>query len=540
METYNLFFETITQYDLSKIKLPNIMLGKINANKDVIESDFYAQVVFERLTSYFAVIRNETIFKQFDQNKTELIKSTLKDNNDLFKGFVDKVLLKEIFRYSYLSRHTIYFERARLREKVVDLLNKHNKKKLGTVIEICFPNSFLSSAISEYCDDLLLFTSSNQSLDFFRKINKDNDSMVFPENVQFNLSHINPQYLSNQFGEKIIGKVDLVILGFGMGSSLINITEYLRYMNSWLTPNGSIFISFANSESVILHKQFNLHDYLEITPLYFSDYWQYTATETLKFLARIKRYTVDEAKRLISTYVDDFSCYTYPFLSGLINVSQNDKWIRDEVRSIDKEYSCKGNSKHGHYITVIGSKNQEFLLKNVSPEKKSIQIHGYISDYIEQQNIEYEKIEHAVTIDTNSLFKALLEKGEDITQFDLIKTVILQRTNYKSNELNVIYVITPRDYKIRFNPSKYKLLPERKISQLFGTGSISPLVILPSVKSFTKCTGNVYISGFNHLSKEYAIISSGINSSSIKMKRKSFMNILQKSGCENITETTLI
>lgn len=540
METHNLFFETITSNDLLKTKVQNISLRDATATPEIIEVLFYAQEVFERLTSYFAVIRNEIIFRTFEQNRNNRIINTLKDNTDLFKGFVDKVLLKEIFKYSYLSRHSIYFERARLRETVLEAITQRETGKLGNVMEICFPNSFLSSSIYEYCDKLLLFTSSYHSLNVMKKINDENDNTIFPQNVSFNLAHINPQYITNQYGDEISGKVDLVILGFGMGSSLINLTEYLRYINSWLSPNGILFISFANADSVILHKQFNVQDYFETTPVYFSDYWQYTATETLKFLARIKRYTVDEVNKLVTTYVDQSEYYTYPFLSGLLNIPQNDKWMKDTVRSIDKENALQKKGKHGHYITIVGKKVPDSHLLNVSSERRSIQIYGLVQHYLDKLNIEYEIIEHSVTIDTNSLFKALLEKGEDFNQFDLIRTVILKETGSKSDELSIKYVIAPRDSKICLNNNKINLLPEKQISQLFGIGSVSPLVILPNVIDYTQFKGQFYIYGIGNLIKEYVIISSGISSSSLKMKREDFLQIVNELGVISLESAQIV
>lgn len=529
METYNLFFETITKQDLMHTSLQNVSINDIMSG-NVMDAQFYAQVVFERITAYFAVIRNEIIFRTYDCTRIRPLVKTPIDKNDLFKGFAGKILLDEIFKFSYLSRHTIYFERKRLTECVKDYVNKY-KRNIETAIEICYPNSFLSSSIYEKCNKLLLFTSSYSSLDVMKKINDENENPLFPANMEFHLSHIHPQYISNQYYNSIIGKVDLVILGFGMGSSLINITEYMRHINSWLSPTGMIFISFANTDSIILHKQFNIRNYLETTPLYFSDYWQYTANENLKFLARVKRYNIEEAKRLISTYVDECTCYTYPFLSALANITQSDNWLVDEIREIDKEYALKGNSRHGHYITVIGNKNNVAYSAN---EHRDLQIHKLIMSFLDESKIEYELIPHSITIDTQNLFRTLVEKGEDINQFDLIRTVILQ-----NHEGTYKYVILPRVNKISFNSSKTSLLSEKTITQIYGIGSVSPLVICPSVIKLTQIEGNYFLSGMTELTKKFVIISSGSSTESLKIKRSDFINLMISLGCI-ITESEKI
>lgn len=525
METHNLFFETITKQDLSFTRLPPITYRDIYSQQNM-KTQFYAQAIFERLTSYFNVIRNEIIFRTYMLNKSNNFVNSVPDKSDLLKGFVDKILLKDVLNYSYLSRHSIYFERNRLKKEIDKLLKKRRKKTLGIVMEMCYPNSFLSSAIYEKCDKLLLFTSSFHSLEFFRKCTDANSHKLFPNNLQFNMSHINPQYIANQYYEDIVGKVDLVILGFGMGSSITNITEYLRHINSWLSPNGIIFISFANSDSIILQKQFDIQNFLEISPLNFSDVWKYSAAHTLKFLTRINRYSTDEAKKLISTYVDDCNYCTYPFLSGLINTTDNNKLLMDEIRQIDKYNALKKKNKHGHYISVIGKKYGLSYSGDSTAEQRRIQLHRLIREYLDTSDIEYEIIEHAVTIDTRSLFKTLLEKGVDNNQFNLIKTVILQKNDY-SNSL--IYCVLPRDYKIEIT-NAYKLVPEKKIAKTFGKGSVSPLVILPNVVSSTKMHGSHCLLGFNFLTKDYVIFSSGISTESIKMKREAFIEIMKKVG----------
>lgn len=538
METYNLFYETIAVHDLQKARIQNVEMGIGKNAPEEIEAHFYAQVVFERLTSYFTVIRNEIIFRAYKQKESSSIINLLNDSKDLFRGIVDKVLLKNVFKYSYLSRHSIYFERARLQEKVLEIMKNNNKDKLGTAIELCFPNAFLSSSIYEYFNDLLLFTSSYHALDVMKKIKeektKEGDNKPFPPNVQFMMSHIQPQYISNQYGEKIMGKTDLVILGFGMGSSLANLTEYLRHINSWLSPEGILMISFANADSVILHKQFGLQNHLEITPLFFSDYWQYTATETLKFLARIKRYSVDKVKKIISNYVDEFECYTYPFLSSFVNISTDENWLLDEIRSIDKEYACQKNTRHGHYITIIGNKNSKKNISEIPLEERCGRISKIIKDFIDGLNIEYKIINHSVTIDTNNLQKALLEEGEDINQFDLVKTVILKSSAHESDKKDIIYVITPRDFTMDINRNQFNLLDEKTITNLFGIGSVSPLVVLPEVMDYTKYDGRFSLCGMDALTKEYVIISSGISTSSIKLKRVQFLELMK--ALENISE----
>lgn len=527
METHNLFFETIARRDLNKVKIQNVSIEEMNALPEVKDALFYAQVIFERLAAFFNVIRNEIIFKEYDNMRDGNVVKNLSDNNDILKGFVDKILIKDILKYSYLSRHTIYFERTRLREKVEKVLNKSKKEKLNVVMKLCYPNSFLSSAIYDKCEKLLLFTSSYCSNSIMKKMNEQSNNCIFTDNIQLNLCSMNPSYISNQYYEEISGKVDLIILGFGMGSSLINLTEYLRHIKSWLFPEGMLFISFANADSIIQNKQYANNEILETTPLFFSDYWQYTTKDNIKFLSRVKKYSIEKVAQLISTYVDVQDCYTYPLLSGIVHFNNGDRAFNEELREIDKKYSISKKSHHGHFINVIGKVNTKSNKKSMLYRNRGVHIQNIIMNSLDEMNIQYEIITHAITIDTQNLLRTLVENGQDINQFDLIKTVILCKDGSNGESL-LEYVAMAREYEVNLEAYKGTLLPEKKVIHYFGGGSISPLVLLPEVISFTKCVGSAYLLESDKLAKEYVIFSSGIASESVKIRRQDFIEIMKK------------
>lgn len=313
LENYNLFFETITSRDLEKTKISNVSTYYLKDSAKTIMTHLYAQAVFDRFASYFAVIKNEIVFKCYEDELRNRNPFETLDENNKFKFFADKILLKDIFDYSYLSRHTIYFERNRVYEEVQKMIKDSGTKRLNLVIEMCCSNALLSSRIVNKSKKLMLFTSSAQSVYEINKLNKDNDKEILQGNMQLEMTHINPKYIANIYGDEIIGKVDLIILGFGMGSNIPNITEYLRYINTWLSPNGRVFISFINADSALFQKQFDMYNRLETSPLLFSDFGKHTISENVDLLIKLKRYTLEEAKTLISTYVDSYRYYTYPF-----------------------------------------------------------------------------------------------------------------------------------------------------------------------------------------------------------------------------------
>ncbi len=523
LDSYNLFFETITSKDLEKTKISNVSIKEVSKSNKVFA---YAQTVFDRFISYFPVIKNEIIFKRYEAKHESLKYIEMVEEKDRIKKFADKILLKDIFDYSYLSRHSIYFERNRLSEEVKEMLEDNKKISIGIAMEICCPNAFLTSGISDKCEKIMLFTSSGQSLRVFNDINEENDKRLLTDNLQLSLTHIHPKYIADIYGQEIVGKVELIVLGFGMGSSIANITEYLRYVNSWLAPNGRVFISFINYDSVLLQKQFDLYNKIETSPLLFSDFGKHTITDNIDLLVKLKRYTLEEAKTLISTYVEVDKYYTYPFLSGLISNINSEKNLINEVREIDKEYALSDKCKYGHYIIIIGRKQciQSSEINTTIGDKA---IRHKIYDYLDSNKVDYEIVKHAMSVDTKSLLLNLLEKGEDINEFDLLKTIIFQSKTDKKRKNYFQYVITLADNNLSYT-SNIRLVPEKKVTKIFGQGSISPMVILVDDSEDENKEGKYYAIGLQNLTKEYVIFSSGCNTESIKIQREVFIELLQK------------
>lgn len=529
LENYNLFFETITNRDLERTRISNVDICYLKNLTKSITAHSYAQTVFDRVTSYFAVIKNEIVFKNYESKPRNKTRLELTHESNKIKLFFDKILLKDIFNYPYLSRHAIYFERNRLHEEVEKMLESNQNKTLNLVVELCCPNAFLTGGIIEKSNKIMLFTSSFQSIEVINKLNKENDKKILADNVQLELTHIHPKYIANRYGEEIIGKVDLIVLGFGMGSSIFNITEYLRYVNSWLSPRGRVFISFINADSVLFQRQFDLYNRLESSPLLYSDFGKHTVSENVDLLIKLKRYTLEEAKTLVSTYVDMYKWYTYPFLSSLIASTDNTKYLAEEIREIDKTYALSDKCKHGHYITIIGNKenDSQMMEKGVNLREKTIRRKIY--DYLNLNKIEFEIIKHAVSIDTKSLLFNLFEKGEDIGEFDLLKTIVFHSKDERKKSDCFKCVITSGDKDISYTQN-VRLVSEKKITHMFGQGSVSPLVILPAIEKDVVFSGDYYGIGLEKLNKEYVIFSSGINSESIKMRTEIFVKILQERG----------
>ena len=148
MEKHNLFFEFITRETLDQLSIQGLQLLQEDTAKfaQIIDCHKYAQLIFEKLMSYLAVISNEIIFvpyreklhKELDRAKDDetaektlneiLISYRERTNIRNFEHYATHTLLKDICQYSYLSRHTIYYERMQVAKEVDKILNSKEEK----------------------------------------------------------------------------------------------------------------------------------------------------------------------------------------------------------------------------------------------------------------------------------------------------------------------------------------------------------------------------------------------------------------------------
>ncbi len=79
-----------------------------------------------------------------------------------------------------------------------------------------------------------------------------------PENI-LRLCHLNPEYMMHQYPEELNGKVNLLVIGYGAGSQMNDLTRFIRYAYNWLSENGIMFISVYNKDAIVLNKH-HIHD----------------------------------------------------------------------------------------------------------------------------------------------------------------------------------------------------------------------------------------------------------------------------------------
>lgn len=314
MKKFNLFFECIGKNDLEKVVIQGLQLkeDKSSEIKMKINQHRYAQLIFDKFMSYLTVVSNEIVFSQYlkkldkkldtDEEKNYHVLNGLfvsynkRTNIKNFMNYANGVLINDIFKYSYLSRHTIYYERNLVEQRVKEILKERNEEKMGLVVEICAPNSLITCNIIAECKKLVLFTASYSGYSLMNEIDKKTGKRFIPENVFLHLSHLNPEYMGLHYLNELKGKVDLLVIGFGGGSQISDLVRFIRYANGWLSDEGVLFLSVHNAEAIILNRKQLQDQRFESYPMYTADYWTYTNSDRLSLLKKMKTYSIDDLK----------------------------------------------------------------------------------------------------------------------------------------------------------------------------------------------------------------------------------------------------
>lgn len=548
MEKYNLFFEFVKSKDLQKISIQGLELHEEDASdfQRKLEQHRYAQVIFERFMSYLSVISNEIIFqpyveklhKELDLEGPEkadimlnkiLVSYRKRTNASNFTNYASQTLIKDICRYSYLSRHTIYHERTLVADEVASILMKQGIQKLPLVVEVCAPNSLTTCSILDKCERLLLFTASHNAYSLMTKLEIKTGNHFLPSNVSLFLSHLNPEYMMHQYPDELNGKVDLLVIGYGAGSQINDLTRFIRYAYNWLSENGVLFISVYNKEAIVLNKH-HIHDQrFESSPLYISDYWTYTLNEQAPLLKKLKAYSLENFQSTYLSLFDaqDINVSTYPYISALINPSEYSRDILDEIREADKLFASRGT--HGQLIDVIARKSQNKHVKK-SGER--------IKNYLDGLNIQYDYYVHTLAPDSKSMKQSLQAKGISMSNATLIKTVVLQEKYPKTpHKSRWIYAILPYDKMVAYDHMNYELVPESLVIRRFNQGTISPLTVIAEKIDGYEPSEAIFLLNNDRINTEYVIMGGGSNSESVRIRTKAFRKIVAKA---NITVQSII
>ncbi len=548
MEKHNLFFEFITRKTLDQISIQGLQLQQEDAEKyaQIIDCHKYSQLIFERLMSYLSVISDEIIFspyrdklhKELERAKDDkiaekalneiLISFNERTNKRNFEHYAKHILLKDICQYSYLSRHTIYYERIQVEQEINKILAS-KEEKLPLVVEICAQNSLTTLNIIEHCEKVILFTASQNAYYIMNTLEAKSKHRLLPENVSLRLCHLNPEYMMHQYPEELNGKVNLLVIGYGAGSQINDLTRFIRYAYNWLSEDGILFISVYNKDAIVLNKHYVHDQRFEVFPTYIADYWTHTTSEQNSMLKRLKAYSPENFMAAFLPFFDQstMTLSTYPYISALVDPGEYSREILDEIREADKLYAKKGS--HGQLINLITYKK---IYQDI-PSDRSM-----VLDYLQGKRIPFDSITHMLSPDSKSLRRSLQANNISVANSTLLKTVILQNKDRKESGHTWIYAVLPYDKRVVFDHARFELVPESSVVRRFYQGTISPLTAITALKRDPDRKEQIYLLNVDRINTEYVIMGGGSNSTSVRIKTKDFFSYII--DAENISKANII
>jgi len=535
LKQHNLFYETITSSEFMSVRHMDLTISSLINTVEQIDTIKYAKMIINRLQQYLVLIKDEIAFsRQFTKEDTDK-KEEVKKHDATGEYFVKKRLMKDFLELPYLSRHAIYFEQNRLKDFIGD-------RRLELVVELSWTNAILSFSIHKQCERIILCSSSQNAYKFF----EDHRAFI-PNNVTQRKTQIQPDYLTSNFHD-LANNVDLVIMGFAYGSQITELREYMRSITNLLKPDGSLMVSFLNSQSVMYMHNRRESDDKHTATFGPSTYMRYRFYDQESFLFPIKRYNPDEAANEVLRNFSKVKYYTYPFLSALApKDEQRDTRFNKEIRNIDKLYALgeiayntgstdKNGKKEspllsmGHYITVLGS---GLPTKENAATLRAL-VHSKLNGIDDKESISLPFTTHTV-----GMKNALLIKGQILNNSEIVKTVLLvQKKENKVKKLErvkTICVITTINTNLLLNRSNgWRFLPEKEVVSVCDTGSISPFLYLMSEK-FHFNEKYYYNLPTN---KQNVFFSSGMNNEAFKIQMKDFVFLLKNDGVQDLAMST--
>ena len=350
----------------------------------------------------------------------------------------------------------------------------------------------------------------------------ESDSKEKPDykNISFSVGDLEHEEISDE--SDFFGKTNLILSSFGMGSFIEDTSRMLRKFHNWMSNDSYLFLSFYNSNSVLLKIEPNWRDTslsAHIEP----------NTNTLKVSLPGSKSTFDiycktfsnEVKYEINKLFKIEKIYTFPSIMALMpnSIFSNDL-AKDLFKHVDKLISDDENFQYGHYVLVIAKKVK--LDSVVIVKEKPLEI-------LESSEIDYEIINHNPVIS----IKDVLKQFPQIDTRVMIKTIILRNGRKKLNfqENNYVIIVLPSNKLIdenklatELNTTKRKLefANDDEIFHLgFPVGGIAPF-------GFSQTQGIIYFvdKDLFDIDSEWFYMGVGNNSKTLKMKKVDFERIV--------------
>lgn len=340
------------------------------------------------------------------------------------------------------------------------------------------------------------------------------DSSRIYNRVIFSVSDLEYEELINE--RSLDNNVDLIVASFGMGSFIEDTTRMLKRFHDWLRPGGYIFLSFYNSNSIVLQitpswRDTSLSAHIDVE----NKTLQVELTPDIVFRIYCKPFN-DELKSEIKGLFDIERLSTYPTLMALLPNHMLAKQSAQKLFShVDIQLS-KGSEYNtlGHYVLIVGKK-----------PGYSLTGHRDILEILTSKASIYELLEHPPVLSIRDVIEAI---GLDL-RF-MIKTVLF---SYRQDKKKFLVSVALRAQKqvdkaklaeiIGINPNILRFATEKQITQLgFPIGGIAPFGFKENID-----TRNFIDDSISTIEAEWLYMGSGDNTKTLKIKKSSFLEITE-------------
>jgi len=332
------------------------------------------------------------------------------------------------------------------------------------------------------------------------------------DNIHFSVSDL--EYDKPVYEVKLKGKVDLIVASFGMGSFIEDTHRMFRIFSEWLKPDGQLFISFYNSNSVILNVTPNWRD-TALSATIDNDNNTLRVQLAKDIVFRIFCKTYDETvHRLITQYFKIRRFFSYPTTMALLpNSLLLNETALNLFAELDESISSQKKFRLGHYNTIIAKR------KGAEVDHK---IYERIIKIISEAGIKFEIIDHGLAVSSEDLQLYL-----NVPSSMIVKTVALIETNNQK----VYLVVIPKNKRIdkakleeylNFEPGVLEVLSQSQIANVLG---LSVGVLAPFGYENIDYAHLIIDSFLRNSDTEYLFMGVGDNTKTLKLLFKDFITL---------------
>lgn len=321
-----------------------------------------------------------------------------------------------IGNYPYAMRRAISFEKNAI-ETALKKMQEIRKNKIDLLIDLNCLGGLYGLRLYQYCKSVLCIDASSAVLDAITQIistynqNSESHETIIASTELFRDETCD--ILSNQ---NLFQKADCIVMGLGTMSFVESPDTLLRKIANWLKPDGCIFVSGYNAESLSI--QINKYENLNYEYDFYNKRFVYRH-KAINIPVSVKLYTFAEFRKMVMNYFDikGDAIWSYPTICSVFPTNEFDSEI-EIIKEVDK-----ASALHKRYQLTRG--NYNMILAGQYQNADTSRLYQETKDAIIDCGLNYQEINHHPFASSNELKKVLYNKGI-VTSKSFIKTLLLK------------------------------------------------------------------------------------------------------------------